>query len=819
MGGFFWRALWSFLDTCATAGAIVINPLGGLVPGGGQIAPPDPSAAEHPFELPPLLVRIFIAAASVLLQAVNTHAPPPGYCDAMRGAGISNANQSAAGLVSQMTPEEKSRLLRGVGYTWLNLAPGYYTGNLLGVPRLGIPSIHMNDAHAGFRTTRASLEFVGVPSQDAWTATSWPSALALASTWDRALTRAYARAVATEFKTKGANVLLGPGIEVVRVARGGRNAEMLSGEDPVLGEALGAAYVQAAQEMGVAVVAKHFALNQQETNRMAHSAVADDRVLMELYYRPFEGVIRAGVAGVMCAYQKVNGTYACGNRELIQDHLRGRLGFRGFVTSDWWAYSQFNRSLGGVVDLEMPGNQLVSKRRHSHDINGGDPVGLGYFRGREEVALGDERRDAAATRLLAAMLKVGALASPVCAVGCDCREVLERADATSGAHTRLARRVGAEATVLLKNEGALLPLTAEGTVVALVGSACDAYRTLTNAPDYYAVGGSGRVVSPRSVSIADALALRGVRVRPSFSDSLPAALDAAVGADVVVACGGAATKEETDRASLRLDQHDFLVSLGKALEAPLVVLAVSPGALVVEPWVGRARAVLALFLGGQETGHAFADVLLGNVNPAARLPVTLPRREEDTVPPCLEAECRYEEGLDAGWRGLVGKAVSFPFGHGLSYTLWSYSWDTPPAPSTDGALEMAVRIGNVGARAGAEVVQLYLHYPESSGEARMPPLLLRAFHKTGALAPGQAEVVRFALSPRDMSYWKSGRGWTLVHGVFTLHVGASSRDLRLTASFKHEPDAGRSGLRVLSLRHKVGTSTKKHDSRARHARD
>ena len=308
------------------------------------------------------------------------------------------------------------------------------------------------------------------------------------------------------------------------------------------------------------------------------------------------------------------------------------------------------------------------------------------------------------------------------------------------------------------------------------------------------MGGSGRVVSTSAVSIRRALEARGVSLTLSLSDDADAGLRAMRGADVALVCGGASSTEMSDRPHLRLDQHDLLTRIAARATVPVVVAAIAPGSLVTSPWAGGASAVLAMFLAGQETGNAWADVLLGDVNPSGKLPVTFPTREEDTVPPCGASHCDYAEGLHSGWRGLIGKAVSFAFGHGLSYTEFEYAWDVPPQYEPhSGTVQLAVRLRNGGVVAGAEVVQLYVRFPRSAAE---PELLLRDFAKTPLLAPGETVSLPFRLSTaQHLSVWRPSRtgaasasvdatdgGWQPVHGDFELSVGASSRDVRLRQS-------------------------------------
>lgn len=250
-----------------------------------------------------------------------------------------DAATAARNLSMQLTEAEQLRLIQGVGWSGWELLPDFYVGSMYAIPRLGIPSIKMQDAGQGFRT---------IDARNVGRVTAWPCLLAVAATWDVTLTGRFAAALGSEFKAKGANVILGPSVNVHRIARNGRNAEYLSGEDPALGAALTAAYVRGVQSAGVAATAKHFVLNSQETNRNSASSDASDRALWEVYYPPFEAAVRAGAAAFMCSYNLLNGTHACGDAHILIDHLRDEMHFEGFVMSDWWAVHDVIAARNGV---------------------------------------------------------------------------------------------------------------------------------------------------------------------------------------------------------------------------------------------------------------------------------------------------------------------------------------------------------------------------------------------------------------------------------------------------------------------------------------
>ena len=348
-----WRAQWmrnGIGPTAALVGLFVVTVLGVRV-----FQPPrHPSASAPP---PPVRPLAQATAAGVPFELAPN---PPPVSTGIGGGGLarsapalwrrfgSSPAEAAVQLVrANLTRPEKLALLQGFGWVGYNNLPGHFVGNIAGVARLGIPSTNIQDAGQGFRTT--SDVHVGQ-------VTAFPSALAAAATWDTALVGAWARAIGIEFRKKGANVVLGPAVNVHRIPRNGRNGEYLSGEDANLGAPLAAAYVRAVQAVGVAACAKHFVLNSQETDRNTMSADASDRTLFEAYYPPFEAAVKAGVASVMCGYNRLNGTYVCGGagpgggERCLVEHLRQRMGFEGFVMTDWWALHDVRVSVRGVVE-------------------------------------------------------------------------------------------------------------------------------------------------------------------------------------------------------------------------------------------------------------------------------------------------------------------------------------------------------------------------------------------------------------------------------------------------------------------------------------
>jgi len=680
-----------------------------------------------------------------------------------------------AQLVANMTRAEKYGMLNGSGNDGWDSMESWYVGNTLAVPRLGIPSLNLQDAGQGFRT---------VDARQVGEVTSWSCGLGLASAWDPKLVFEWASAAADEHLAKGANVVLGPGVNVHRVARGGRNGEYLSGEDPYLGAKFAEPYVTGYQSKGVLAVMKHFALNNQETNRQTvNSIVPDARTLFELYYPPFQACVDAGVAAAMCSYNRVNGTYACENSQLLAQDLKTTMGFEGWVMSDWGATHSTSAVQG--LDQDMPGSYV-------------DNGWQNMFSAENLDTLDDDVIDGMVSRILLPMARYGTLDAGKCTAGTDCDDYLYTVNATSPEHTALAERIATESVLLLQNDGGHLPLPtskddAASFTLAVVGSACNADNDVDamieqwNLGNYYVVGGSGRVI-PASVTTV----VEGIKERAeasdvdytlvlSLSDSVDEALTAMEGADAAVVCGGTTSTESVDRASLEIDQQDFITQVAAGSDVPTIVVAMTPGS-VLTPWKNDVEAMLNIFLGGAATGKAIASVMFGDYNPAAKSPVTFPESEDGMVLPCTDVDCVYDEGVFVGYRALDASntSVHFPFGHGLSYTNFDYSWSPAGVrrlPGLESGFMVSVEVANAGQVEGQEVAQLYIGFPDA---ADMPPQVLKGFHKTASLAPGAKELITWVVPMRELSVWNTTAwDWEPVHGTFEVYVGSSSRDQRL----------------------------------------
>ena len=674
-------------------------------------------------------------------------------------------------LLAELTVEEKASLVSGQGFWWTRA-----------VPRVGLPSIMVSDGPHGLRKQDRRNDHLGLGAS--LPATCFPTASALASSWDPGLLREVGDAIGEEARAQGVSVVLGPGINIKRSPLCGRNFEYLS-EDPHLSGVLGAALVAGIQGRGVGTSLKHFAVNNQETDRLRVSADVDERPLRELYLAGFEHVVRSTQPWtVMCSYNRINGVYASQDPWLLTEVLRHEWGFEGLVVSDWGAVDDPVAAVAAGLDLEMPSTGGASAARLVEALGSGelDPAAL----------------DGAVARVLGLVSRAGEAGHPDAEAGFDV-----------DAHHALARRVAADCAVLLRNERGLLPLTLGSGRLAVIGE-------LARTPRFQGAGSSK--VNPTRVD--DALgALRAgvprdveVDFAPGYGVDEPGAdvaslRDEAVAvaraADAVVVFLGLPPSYESegydrDHIDLPAEQVELLAAVAEVAADVVVVLA-NGSVVAVEPWLHHAGAVLEAWLGGQAGGSAVADVLLGAVNPSGRLAETVPRRLADTPAfanfPGEDRHVRYGEGLHVGYRhhDAVGGEVSFPFGHGLSYTSFEHTdlavRVLPAGPATGGVgsaswrgpdrVEVSVAVTNTGPVRGKEVVQVYVGDPVAS--VARPVRELKGFAKVD-LEPGASATATVVLAERDLSYWSTrAGGWVFEPGTFEVAVGASSRDLRQVA--------------------------------------
>jgi beta-glucosidase len=655
--------------------------------------------------------------------------------------------------MTDLTLEEKASLTSGANFWHTKSAPG-------------VPSILLTDGPHGVRKQAGAGDHVGL--HDSVPATCFPPAVALGSTWDPALVERVGVALGEEAQAEGVGVLLGPGINIKRSPLCGRNFEYLS-EDPLVSGVLGTALVRGLQSQGVGASLKHFAANNQETDRLRVSADIDERPLREIYLRGFQRVVQAAHPWtVMCSYNRINGVYASENPWLLTTVLRDEWGFDGLVMSDWGAVNDRVAGVQAGLDLEMPASggrtdaQLVAAVRD----------------GRLDEAYVDQ----AAGRVADLVGRV-----------LDGR----RPDATYDVdvHHALAREAAAAGIVLLRNENDLLPLTPD-TSVAVIGE-------FARTPRFQGAGSS--LINPTRLDNAlDAIrdaASGEVRFAPGFTidgsadaDLVADAVAAATAADVAVVLLGLPDSYESegfDRTDIELppDQVALLEAVVGANPRTVVVLA-NGGVVRVAGFAERVPALLEGWLLGQAGGSAVADVLYGAVNPSGRLAETIPVRLSDTPAyldfPGEHGHVRYGEGLFVGYRWYDARdvAVSYPFGHGLSYTTFDYAGLT--LTPRDGGLVARVTVTNTGDRDGHEVVQVYASVP---GSAVVRPVRELVGFERVCVPAGESVTVEVAVTRDDLAYYdiRVG-GWVVEPGEYLVEVGASSRDRRASATLAIEGD-------------------------------
>lgn len=674
------------------------------------------------------------------------------------------ALRSPLEIVARLTVEERASLTSGLDF-W-HTEP---------VARENIPSIMLTDGPHGVRKQTAEGDHLGLHSSVP--ATCFPPAVALGCSFDPELLERVGAALGAEARALQVGVLLGPGINIKRSPLCGRNFEYLS-EDPLLSGVLGAALVHGMQSQGVGASLKHFAANNQETDRMRVSADIDPRPLREIYLRAFERVVRdAQPWTVMCSYNRINGVYSSRNPWLLTDVLRGEWGFEGLVVSDWGAVDDRVASLAAGLDLEMPSTGGRTDAEIVAAVRAGTV---------DESVL-----DTAAARVIELVQKAVAASDPGATFDAD-------------AHHALAREVAAQSIVLLRNENDLLPLATDANI-AVIGE-------LARTPRYQGAGSSRieptrldnaldeiRSLSGRDVPFAAGYALDGSDSAELVDEAVKRAADA----DIAVVFLGVPAELESegfDRDDLELPQRQTALLDAVLTANPNVVVVLSNGGVVrLSGFADRVPAIVEGWLLGQAGGGAVADVLYGHANPSGRLAETVPIRLEDTPAhtnfPGEHGHVRYGEGLFVGYRSYDARRldVSFPFGHGLSYTTFEYS---DAAVESDGDLTVHVTVTNTGGRAGAEVVQVYAGAPGSS--VARAPRELKGFTKV-RLDSGESQRVAVSIRRDDLAYWDTRvDSWVVEGGTYSIDIGASSRDIRQTLTVDMTGDAVRIPLTMES---------------------
>jgi beta-glucosidase len=706
------------------------------------------------------------------------------------------ADSRAAALVAQMTTAEKIQLVHGVGMPNAGLGGPFPAGingagYIPGISRLGIPGLAMADSAGGVNVANSN-------------ATALPAPVALAASWDPTLANAYGARIATELRVLGYAEGLGGGVNLTREPRDGRTFEYM-GEDPVLTGTMSAARTIGTQAQKVIATIKHYAMNDQETNRMTSNSVVDERTMRETELLAFELGVTLGTPGnVMCSYNLVNGVYACENPYLLTSVLKNEWGFKGVVQSDWTAtHSTVASALAGL-DEEEPGDIGSGASIPGFTITSYFNTALANAVSAGSVPM--SRLNDMVQRKLRTMIRWGVFDSPPTTGG--------SVDQSAG--NALALQVAQQSSVLLKNAvasgdtQAVLPLNAAGlSSIVVIGGHADA--------GVLSGGGSGAVPAAAGNAISGcvsaspllstcatwyksaplaAIEAKAPNATVTFLDgtNATAAATAAAKADVAIIFATQWESEGTDLASLSLpsnttdsfnqsyDQNALITAV--AAQAKRVIVVLENGSPVLMPWLGNVHGVLESWYPGVQGGQAIADLLFGDVNPSGKLPITFPVQDSDLPQQTISATdttVTYSEGLFMGYRWYDGKQIAplFPFGYGLSYTNYAYSGLNAQADAS-GNVTVTFTVRNAGSRAGSEIAEVYAALPSGLGE---PPKRLVGWQKV-ALQPGQSQQVSVSIAPKLLSTWDAtNHVWKLNNGAYQLIAGASSRDPNaLTAS-------------------------------------
>ncbi len=667
---------------------------------------------------------------------------------------MTDTTTGARADLTGLSVEEKAALTSGESF-WRTKAVGT------------IPSVMLTDGPHGLRKQREGGDHLGLG--DSVPATCFPPAVALGSSWDVELAERVGTALGVECSIEDVAVILGPGINIKRSPLCGRNFEYLS-EDPLVSGVLGAGIVRGIQSQGVGASLKHFAANNQEDDRMRSSSDVDQRPLREIYLRGFQRVVEdAQPHTVMCSYNRINGVFASENPWLLTDVLRGEWGFDGLVVSDWGAVNDRVAALRAGLDLEMPSSGGVTDAQVVAAVSDG--------------SLDEAVLDASAQRN--ADLAVRWAATPRVEGPLDV-----------DAHHALAREAASRSIVLLKNDAVdgapLLPLSDDRSL-AVIGA-------FAEKPRYQGAGSS--MIHPTRLD--DALtAIRALAPQASYAPGFSLAADAseeetarlreeavaaASGASVAVVFAGLPARLESegyDREDIDLPADQLALIEAVVAANPRTVVVLSNGGVVALPFAGSVPAIVEAWLLGQAGGSATADVLFGAVSPSGKLTETVPLRLEDTPAflnfPGEEGHVRYGEGIFVGYRWYDARRmeVAFPFGHGLSYTTFGYG-EAVASATADGDASVRLTVTNTGDRAGREVVQAYVSLPGST--VQRAPRELKGFASV-ELAPGESREVAITVRRQDLAYWDvRAERWIVEGGEYVVAVGASSRDLRTSAT-------------------------------------
>ena len=723
-----------------------------------------------------------------------------------------------ADVIKAMTLEEKAKLVVGKGLSIPGISLGAQpddtpdkipniSGHTIPNARLGIPSLNLADGPAGIHR----FVMTGKDSADNLFSTAWPVGTLLASSWDTSLVKKVGAAFGNEVKEYGIDFILGPGVNIHRNPLGGRNFEYYS-EDPLVSGKMAAAIINGIQSQGVGATIKHFAANNQETNRNSVNTIASERGLREIYLKNFEIAVKNSQPwAVMSSYNLINGTYTSESRDLITTILKDEWGFKGFVMTDWFGGKDVVAQMKAGNNLLMPGTAAQVKAVIDAVKNG---------------QLSESVLDENIAGILRVMLQTPTFKNYQYSNHPDLKQ-----------HAQISREAAAESMVLLKDNNNVLPVKNSASIAVFGNHAYDLIAGGT---------GSGDVNKAYATSLAEGLTNAGYKtdkdvqqsyvsylkdyaakhpkknplmeimnptpMAPEFTFDKSAIDQRAAASDVAIFYIGRNAGEGNDRKvagdyDLTSQEKEMLTNVTDAFHAkhkPVVVVLNIGGVIDVTSFRDKVDAILLAWQPGQEGGNAIADILSGKVNPSGKLATTFPASYNDESSaksfPGKEfpdkattgmfgmkqvpAEVTYDEGIYVGYRYFNSFTVkpAYEFGYGMSYTNFGYSPVKLNTSDFDGKLTATVTITNKGKVAGKEVVQLYVSAPQ--GKLDKPSEELKGFAKTGLLQPGKSETITFSLNPEDLaSFDTNTSSWIAEAGKYNVSIGASSLDIKSTASF------------------------------------
>lgn len=686
-------------------------------------------------------------------------------------------------LLEKLTIEEKAGLLSGLD--------GWHTKP---VEHLGIPSIMMADGPHGLRKQREGGD-VGIGNS--YVATCFPTASLLACSWDKDIAFRQGAAIGEEAADQNLQMVLGPGNNIKRSPLCGRNFEYFS-EDPYLSGNMAAGIIKGIQSQGIGTSLKHFAANSQESDRLVIDENISERALREIYLASFETPVKeAQPTSVMCAYNKINGQYCSQNKWLLTDILRKEWGFNGIVVSDWGAVDNRPQGVYAGLDLEMPSSFGINDKEIVKAYKGKKTAMKSHDKDFANT-LTEKEIDACCERMLNLIFNQYEKRT---GKKCDYKQ-----------HCKTAADIAKECMVLLKNDK-ILPLK-EGAKVAVIGE-------MAKKPRFQGSGSSQvnafSVVKPidEIKKYAEVEYAQGYSLSDdSDTSKISKAVKAAKGKDAVIIIAGLPDSYESegyDRKHLNIpESHVKLINKVSAVN-PNVVVVLCNGSPVTMPFIDSAKAVLEAYLSGESGAAAMAEILFGKANPCGKLAETFPLRIEDT-PSYLdrwgtEKAVNYGEGIFVGYRWYEKRdiPVLFPFGHGLSYTKFKYS-DLKISHSEadeNETVTVSAVIKNTGKFDGKEIVQLYVE--DLSDKVMRPIKELKGFEKI-ELKQGEEKTVEFKLNRRAFAYWDDiNHRWSVNSGLFRIHIGASSADIRLTGEIKVSSQTIQKKITIYSYLHDLRT--------------